>query len=62
MRIGDYIYVVSGAKAAPSGSFPVERINVANNEVIESKVIGGHAHQNDIPILFEATAYTCVQN
>ncbi|CAG5109590.1 Oidioi.mRNA.OKI2018_I69.chr2.g4110.t1.cds [Oikopleura dioica] len=62
LRIGDYIYVVSGDKAAPSGSFPVERINVANKEVIETKVIGSHAHQNDIPIIFEATAYFCVQN
>ena len=60
MKIGDYIYVVSGVADDSNGSHPVERIELISDEEIKTEVIGAHDFLSYTPVILEATADFCV--
>ncbi|CAG5109442.1 Oidioi.mRNA.OKI2018_I69.chr2.g3977.t1.cds [Oikopleura dioica] len=60
LKIDDYIYLVSGGIKDSNGLYPVERIKIVNDEVIHTKVIGGHEFRSEAPVIFEASANFCV--
>ncbi|CAG5104751.1 Oidioi.mRNA.OKI2018_I69.chr1.g1505.t1.cds [Oikopleura dioica] len=61
IKVGNFIYLVNGGATDADGLYPVERIEIANDEVIQTEVIGGHdfASSRYLPI-FEVTANFCV--
>ena len=60
LKIGNYIYYVSGDGDDYGDSFPVERIQLFNDDVISTEIIGGHEFWSYQPVLLEATPDFCV--
>ncbi|CAG5076383.1 Oidioi.mRNA.OKI2018_I69.PAR.g8447.t1.cds [Oikopleura dioica] len=60
LKIGNYIYQVNGNQKDSNGLYPVERIKVANDEIIETQVIGAHEFTSYKPAILEVTADFCV--
>ncbi|CAG5111461.1 Oidioi.mRNA.OKI2018_I69.chr2.g5768.t1.cds [Oikopleura dioica] len=61
LKIGDYIYLVSGDTDDESYNFfPVERIHLVNDDEISTEIIGGHEFYSYNPIVLEVTPDFCV--
>ena len=60
MKIGDYIYIVTGNKKNSNGLYPVERIEVEIDDVINTEVIGEHDFVSIKLALFETTVDFCM--
>ncbi|CAG5091450.1 Oidioi.mRNA.OKI2018_I69.PAR.g13054.t1.cds [Oikopleura dioica] len=60
LKIGDYIFIVSGYERNSEGLFPVERIKMMNDDLIDSVVIGGHDFESLGPPLLQTRADYCV--
>ena len=60
LKIGDFIYAISGGVRDSNGLYPVERIKVVNDEVVNTEIIGGHDFLSWHPVIFETTADFCV--
>ncbi|CAG5077711.1 Oidioi.mRNA.OKI2018_I69.PAR.g8794.t1.cds [Oikopleura dioica] len=59
LKIGDFIYLVIGYNSA-NGVYPIERINIVNDIIVDTEVIGGHDFRSFYPVIFETTADFCV--
>ncbi|CAG5080465.1 Oidioi.mRNA.OKI2018_I69.PAR.g9602.t1.cds [Oikopleura dioica] len=59
IKIGNYVFVVSGYVKSADGTYPVERVHIENDEFLGSEVIGSNDGQNWIPVLFQADFHFC---
>ena len=57
---GQYIYLVSGTAADSSGKYPIERLQIKDDRIIESEIVGHHEAQKSHPILFTISSDFCV--
>ncbi|CAG5103052.1 Oidioi.mRNA.OKI2018_I69.chr1.g591.t1.cds [Oikopleura dioica] len=64
LRKGQFIYLASGENenSKEAHSRAVERIQISNDELIETVVIGGHDVNGRIPVLYETSPDSCAEN
>ncbi|CAG5109968.1 Oidioi.mRNA.OKI2018_I69.chr2.g4432.t1.cds [Oikopleura dioica] len=59
LKVGDYIYIVPREIEDSDGLLPIERIQVSNDEVIETKVIARLIDKSTLPVVFEIEIDSC---
>ena len=59
MKFGDFIYLFNGAGTDSNNKYPEQRVEILDDEVVATEVIGHHTFSSSFPVLVEVSADFC---